>query len=203
MLRWALWAALLCPAGALRALVPVATGSEEIELTAIANVWRRAGWDVTIAAIDDHPVVTCARGQRILADAAPDDLLDAQFEAIALPGGMPGASNLAACEPLLRLLRRHKVDNRWYGAICASPAVVFAQAAPDLLPSRATCHPAFSDALEQAVGCTALDERVVVDEAARCVTSRGPGTAIEFALELVRLVEGDDAANNVSGPMCV
>ena len=189
------------------ALVPIAPDSEELEATAIVNVLRRAGWDVTLASVGVKAgaPVTCARGQRLLADETLADAKARAYDIVVIPGGMPGASNLAADGDVMETLRRQKEKGGWYAAICAAPAVVFAQGSdPDLLPPRATCHPAFTQVLEEA-GCAAdaLTDRVVVDAARKCVTSRGPGTAIEFALKLVEVVEGSEAAEKVAAPMVV
>eukprot|EP00965_Chrysotila_dentata_P230649 6197891-Pleurochrysis_carterae.AAC.1 len=112
------------------ALVPIAPGSEELEATAIVNVLRRAGWSVTLASVGVPGMdpVSCARNQLLVPDAAIEapGILDSDYDAILLPGGMPGASNLAASSPLLERLRRQAAEKKWYGAICAAPAVVFA-----------------------------------------------------------------------------
>eukprot|EP00967_Tisochrysis_lutea_P086293 scaffold121525_cov34-Tisochrysis_lutea.AAC.2 len=184
------------------ALVPIAQGSEELEATAIVNVLRRAGWQVTLASVGvpaGEPV-ECARGQRLLVDQTIQQAAACEYDVVAIPGGMPGASNLGASEDVIAALQRQREAGAWYGAICAAPAVCLQPAG--LLPPHATCHPGFTQTLTDA-GCEDrdIDARVVVDDEWRCVTSRGPGTAIEFALKLVEVVQGPDAAAEVAAPM--
>jgi 4-methyl-5(b-hydroxyethyl)-thiazole monophosphate biosynthesis len=191
-----------CASAAPTALIPIAQGSEELEATAIVNVLRRAGWAVTLASVgvpEDAPV-ECARGQRLLVDATIEAAAARQYDVIAIPGGMPGAANLGVSDAVISALRRQREAGAWYGAICAAPAVCLQPAG--LLPPHATCHPGFTRTLSDA-GCSDADiaARVVVDDEWRCVTSRGPGTAIEFALKLVEIVQGPDAAKAVAGPM--
>lgn len=118
------------------------------------------------------------------------------FDLIAVPGGMPGASNIAACAPFMEMLKGHVEAGKVYGAICAAPAIVLLP--NGLLPegAPATCHPGFADKLP---ACS--EDRVVT--AGKLVTSRGPGTAIEFALALITQVLGEEKAAAVGGPMLV
>jgi len=179
------------------ALVPVADGSEEIETVAIVDTLRRAEVDVVLAAAGGDLAVTCSRRVRLLADARLSDVADRAFDLIAVPGGMPGAANLAASEDLGRLLDQQHARGGLIGAICAAPAVVLQPRG--LLAGRpATCHPAFLDRLDR--GGRREDRVVVADH---LVTSRGPGTAIEFALALVEQLRGRAARQAVATPMLV
>lgn len=175
-------------------LVPIANGSEEIEAVCIIDVLRRAGADVTVASVGEHQI-TASRGVKIVADCLIGDCRDREFDLIALPGGIPGAENLRDSQALVALLRRQAAAGKWYAAICAAPAVVLSH--HGLLHGRqATGHPAFSAQLTDG---RPLDARVVVD--GNCVTSQGPGTAIEFALTLVALLFDDAKAAEVAAPM--
>jgi 4-methyl-5(b-hydroxyethyl)-thiazole monophosphate biosynthesis len=117
------------------------------------------------------------------------------YDLIALPGGMPGAEHLRDSKELEVLLRHQKQEGRLYAAICASPAVVFEH--HGLLDQRrATCHPRFVHLLQNR---EAVDSRVVVE--GECITSRGPGSALEFALKLVELLYGVDKTKDVAEPM--
>jgi 4-methyl-5(b-hydroxyethyl)-thiazole monophosphate biosynthesis len=184
------------PATTPKVLVPIADGSEEIEAVCIIDVLRRAGADVTVASVGDRQI-TASRGVRIVADCRIEDCRTMDFDLIALPGGMPGAEHLRDSQTLLNLLRRHRAANGWYGAICAAPAVVLSY--HGLLGGcQATSHPAF---VEQLKDGQAIGSRVVVD--GKCVTSQGPGTAIEFALTLVALLMGKAKAAEVAAPMVI
>jgi len=114
---------------------------------------------------------------------------------VVLPGGMPGATRLGENADLARILKEQQARSSLIGAICAAPAVVL-QAQGFLDGQHATCHPAFVKDLQDA---SHASERVVVS--GNVVTSKGPGTAIEFALELVELVCGKDKRDEVEGPM--
>lgn len=173
-----------------KALVPIADGSEEIEVVCIVDTLRRAEVDVTVASVMGRTEITAARGTRIVADALIEDCTDAVYDVIALPGGIPGAEYLRDCAPLIRMVTAQRDSGRLYGAICASPAVA-------LLPHglvagrRATCFPSYLPVLAQAANVEAAEDRVVVD--GNLVTSRGPGTAIEFALMLIEILSDDPA----------
>jgi len=179
-----------------KVLVPVADGCEEIEAVTIIDVLRRAGADVTVASVGELRI-TASRGVRLVADTTIETCVDAVFDLIVLPGGMPGAEHLRDSELLITMLKRQEQAGRLFGAICAAPAVVLHHHGL-LAGRRATTHPGFADTLENR---GAVDSRVVVDGA--CVTSRGPGTALEFALKLVELLYGREKAAEVARPMVV
>ncbi len=180
-----------------KVLVPIAEGSEEIEAVCIIDVLRRAGAEVTVASVEKALEVTASRGVKIVADASIEDCSGKFFDLIVLPGGMPGAERLRDSKALADLLRRQKEAEKPYGAICAAPAVALQP--HGLLDGRkATTHPGFVDRLKDA---SAAESRVVAD--GNVVTSRAPGTAIEFALELVALLYGAEKADEVAGPMLV
>jgi len=179
-----------------KVLVPIADGSEEIEAVCIIDVLRRAGAEVTVASVDELQI-TASRGVKIVADAHIAECTDETYDCIALPGGMPGTEHLRDSEELIGLLKRQMDEGRLFAAICAAPVIVLKHHGL-LGRRRATGHPGFSDAL---VNRESVDSRVVVD--GNCVTSRGPGTAIEFALTLVELLYGKEKALEVAAPMLV
>ncbi len=179
------------------ALVPIANGSEEIEAVCIIDVLRRAGIDVTVASVEETAQVTASRQTRLVADALLADCVEPGYDLIALPGGMPGAEHLRDCVPLIDLLKAQRAAGRLYGAICAAPVVVL-QAHGLLARRKATAHPGVSGQLADQA---AVSQRVVVD--GNCITSRGPGTAIEFALVLVEALLGAQKAAEIGGQMLV
>jgi protein deglycase len=185
---------------AVRALVPIADGSEEIEAVCIIDTLRRANVDVTVASVMGRREIKAARGTRIVADVLIELCANETYDLIALPGGMPGAEHLRDSPQLLELLKRQRASGRLYGAICATPAVA-------LLPHglltgrRATCFPSFLPDLAAAPDVEAAEDRVVVD--ANLVTSRGPGTAIEFALKLIELLFDAETATTIGERMLV
>lgn len=177
-----------------KVLVPIADGTEELEAVCIIDILRRAGADVTVASVNALEI-TASRGVKLAADVLIADCSKDSYDLIALPGGMPGAEHLRDCEELVHLLKQQRESGKLYAAICASPAVVF-QPLGLLQGKKATCHPGRVDTLENK---EAVEQRVVVD--GNCVTSRGPGTALEFALKLVELLFGKKKLAEVSGPL--
>ena len=177
-------------------LVVIADGSEEIEAVCIIDVLRRAEASVTVASVGDIQV-TASRGVRLVGDCLISECLDTTFDLIALPGGMPGAENLRDSKELTQMLKKQHDEGRLYAAICASPAVILKH--HDLIGSRrATCYPSFTDSLDNK---ESINSRVVVD--GQCITSKGPGTAIEFSLKLVEQLFGKDKAAEIANDMVV
>ena len=177
-------------------LVPIADGIEDIESATIIDVLRRAGAEVTVASVSDTLQITASRQMKFVADAMIEDCKDKTYDLIALPGGLPGAEHLRDCATLIEMLKAQKSAGRLYAAICASPAVAFAS--HGLLDDKqATGYPSTLDQLPNAMA----DRRVVVD--GNCITSQGPGTALEFAVELVAQLFDDAKAKQVADPMIV
>lgn len=176
-----------------RVLIAIADGIEEIETAAISDTLKRAGAEITIAAVGRQQIVA-SRGLKIMADCLIDEI-DAVFDLIALPGGMPGAENLRNSTKLKQLLTDQLASGRLIGAICAAPAVVL-QRHGLIQGRRATCFPAYLELLDQPV-----DAPVVID--GNCITSQGPGTAIRFALSLVEGLFGAAKRAEVASQMLV
>lgn len=177
-----------------KVLVPVANGTEELEAITVIDVLRRAEIDVTVASVHELQI-KCSRGTNIVADKLLEECLDTPFDMIVLPGGIPGAENLRDSEPLIKLLALQKESGKYYAAICASPAVVF-QTHGLLEEKKATCYPSFAEQLEDR---SEAGSRIVVD--GNCVTSQGPGTALDFSLKIVALLLGQEKADEVAAAM--
>ena len=177
-------------------MVPVAQGIEEMEAITIIDVLRRAGAEVVVASVDQIDI-RAARGIQFKADCLITACMDRHFDLIALPGGIPGAENLKNSAPLAELLKRQAEKNLYYGAICASPAVVLHHLGL-VTPGAVTCHPGFAHFIDN--GNTA-DQPVVVS--GNCITSRGAGTALDFALELVALLYSEETVANVRGGLAI
>ncbi|MCQ2288492.1 MAG: DJ-1/PfpI family protein [Muribaculaceae bacterium] len=172
-----------------------ADGFEEIEALATVDVMRRAGMDVTLVSINATTQVTGAHGVKVEADALMEDVDAEQAEWLVLPGGMPGATNLMACEPLTSMLVAHHKAGGKVAAICASPAIVFAPLG--ILEGRnATCYPGM-----EAEGCGVnwQNDMVVVD--GNVVTGRGPAAACSFGFTIAAMSQGIDQAEAVAQGM--
>jgi protein deglycase len=168
-----------------RVLVPLAEGFEELEAVTIIDILRRAGIDVVVASLAGSPV-TGSHGIRLAADTPLGALAEQDFDMIALPGGMPGADHLKKDPRIAEIVQRLHAAGRPVAAICAAPMVLAAAGVLD--GRRATSYPGF---LKDADKATVVGDAVVVDGG--IITSRGPGTALDFALALVEELGGRDA----------
>ncbi len=157
-------------------LVPLAEGSEELEAVTLTDVLRRAAFDVTVAGLGPG-AVTCSRGVVLQPDTDLASVENAAFDLIVLPGGAAGADRLRADARLAAMLRRHRDADRWTGAICAAPSVLAAHG--HLEGRRATAFPGALEAFD------VESTEAPVESDGHVVTSRGPGTAMDFALALV------------------
>lgn len=175
----------------MRVLVPIANGSEEMEAVIIIDMLRRAGADVVVAG--DGDLITCSRRVRIVPDVTLDDILDDEvFDAIVIPGGSRGVTNLTENRSFEEVLTRHRKKNLLTGAICAAPLLLHELGflrAKDAI----TSHPSVADVLGRYAYTT---DRVAVSGS--IVTSRGAGTAIEFTLELIKVLFDDTTASKVA-----
>lgn len=171
-------------------LVPVAQGIEEMETITIVDVLRRSGATVIMASVDKIEI-TASRGVEFKADTLIESCLDESFDLIVLPGGIPGADNLKASKSLGTILKKQAEQKKYYGAICASPAVVLHPLGL-VTPGKVTCHPGFSNMIDNG---NIVDSNVVVDN--HCITSRGGGTALEFALTLVEILYSSEVRGGV------
>jgi protein deglycase len=175
-------------------LVPLATGFEETEAVAVIDVLRRAELRVSVVALGDRRVAG-SHGIVLEADATWDAAELASVTAVALPGGMPGTRGLAADERLLELIRRLDAEGRLVAAVCAAPLVL---AAAGVLRAPATSHPSVTAELD----LPGYREDRVVRNGSQ-ITSRGPGTALEWALALVAALVSPERAAELGRAMLV
>jgi len=176
-------------------LVPLAPGCEELEAVTIIDLLRRAGIEVTTAGLEPGPV-RCSRGTVLVPDAALDDVLERDFDMVVLPGGLPGADHLASDARVQALLKRMADADRYTAAICAAPKAL---AAAGLLDGRrATAYPGVMDALD-VPGLRYTGDPVTIDD--RVITSRGPGTAMDFTLTLIEQLAGRDQRDEVEAAL--
>ncbi|HYQ71944.1 MAG TPA: DJ-1 family glyoxalase III [Gammaproteobacteria bacterium] len=172
-------------------LVPLAQGCEELEAVTVVDLLRRAGINVVTAGLDTQ-AVRASRGVVLVPDVTLDEALQSDYDMIVLPGGLPGADHLADDARIIGLLQDMVTDGKYAAAICAAPRVL---ARAGLLEGRrATSYPG---ALDTAAipGLDYREEAVVTDD--KVVTSRGPGSAMDFALYLIELLEGKSTRDTV------
>jgi 4-methyl-5(b-hydroxyethyl)-thiazole monophosphate biosynthesis len=169
----------------------LAPGFEDLEAVTLSDLLRRAGVEVVLAGLQPG-LIQGARGLRVQPDAELDAVLERDFDMIALPGGLPGAEHLKNDARVQGLLKRLGAAGRYTAAICAAP-MALAQAG--LLDGRRiTSYPGVVERLA-IPGAACVTEGVVVD--GKVVTSRGPGTAMDFALTLVELLTGREQRDQV------
>ena len=156
----------------------MADGCEEIEGLTVVDIVRRAGIDITTISISDKKEVAGAHGIKFLADAKKDEVDFSTLDGIVLPGGMPGTINLGADETVDKVIREFAAGGKLVAAICAAPSVL--GQAGILNGKHAASYPGFEPKL---TGAVTSEDPVVQD--GNVITSRGMGTAIAFALEIV------------------
>lgn len=174
-------------------LVAIGTGSEEIETACAVDTFVRCGAQVTLASVEPSTTVKMSRGMRYVADILITEIdQSVQYDAICLPGGMPGAERLRDCEELIDMIKK---SDGIVAAVCAAPAVVLAH--HGMLHGKvATCYPMkeFRDALP-----TQGDGDVVKD--GKIITGSGPGTALRWALKVVDALYGQQKADEIGKQM--
>ncbi len=173
-----------------KVIIIVAPGFEEVEAVTPLDFLRRAGIEVFAAGLASREV-TGSHGITLLCDGTLSEAPD-KIDGVVIPGGMPGASNIAENPEAAKLIRRVYQEGGLVAAICAAPAVVLGGTGI-LSGRRATCFPGFHDRLGQDV--QHASDRIVRD--GNIVTSQGPGTAAEFAVEIIRYFLGDQAAEKI------
>src|SRR5512142_2383119 len=164
------------------ALVLFADGSEELEAVTVINILRRGGVNVTVAGLHSG-ILRGARGTMLQPDTTLDEALTHSYDMVVLPGGQPGANNLRSDARVIKLVQQMAANGRYVSAICAAPAVL---ATAGLLDGkRAASFPGSLDAFPKV-----LRQPEAVVEDGKLITSRGPGTAMDFALTLVERLAG-------------
>lgn len=184
-----------------RILVPIAPGTEEMEAITVIDILTRAGYQVTVASADFDGSLTmkASRGVTLTADCTLVDIADEEFDAVVLSGGVGGAEVFRDSTVLIEIVRQQKYDGRLVAAICAAPAIVLQH--HDLFPGAImTCHPNFQDNIPADL---LRARRVTYDVLNNLLTSQGPGSALEFAIEIIIQLSGKELARQVAEPMVV
>ncbi len=176
-------------------LVPLAQGCEELEAITITDLLVRAGINVTSCGLDEQPV-KAARGTTIIPDTCIEKIRGKSFDLIVLPGGLPGADHLRDNETLQSMIKKQAQENRYLAAICAAPKAL---AAAGILEGKtATGFPGVLEALNNPA-ITLSNKAIEID--GKVITSRGPGTAMDFTLSLIELLEGRKKRNEVESQL--
>ncbi len=174
-----------------KVLVPLAQGCEELEAVTIIDLLRRAKIDVTTAGLDKQTVIA-SRGVKLVPDTDLDSALKQDYDMIVLPGGLPGADYLDNDPRIQALLKKMAGNHKYTAAICAAPKALANAGVLD--GKKATCYPGFLDDMDLP-NTIITNEAVVID--GKVITSRGPGTAMDFALTLIETLLGKQKRDEV------
>jgi 4-methyl-5(b-hydroxyethyl)-thiazole monophosphate biosynthesis len=174
-------------------LIPLAQGCEELEAVTMIDLLRRANVKVTVAGLEKGPV-TASRGVVLMPETTLDAVLDQDFDLVVLPGGLGGAQRLEADQRITALLRRMTEQGRYVAAICAAPKVLVSAG---LVKGREVT--AYPGVLDDQSGVRLSSAAVVRD--GTFITSRGPGTAMDFALTLIDLLCGRETRDTVEAAL--
>ena len=170
--------------------VPLANGFEEVEAITIIDICRRAEIEVTIAGVEGLNI-SGSHNIIVTADIEIQNINPNEFDMIVLPGGLPGAETLANNPIVQKILKEQKSKNGLIGAICAAP---YALHKAGVLDGEYTCYPSWENKINpdnyQSV------ENIVKD--GNIITSKGVGTSLCFALELVKILKGSKVHRDIS-----
>lgn len=167
-----------------------AEGFEEVEALAVVDLVRRAGMEAVTVSVSDKKEVKSSHGITVTTDKLIDEIDFSKGDMIFLPGGIPGTPNLEKCEKLTRNIREYDRQGKRLAAVCAAPSIYGKMGL--LEGKKATCFPGFEKELK---GAVLVDDRVVTD--GNITTGRGMGTTIDLGLEIVRLFQGEKAAEEL------
>lgn len=169
----------------------LAPGYEEVEMLTVVDMVRRAKLDIDMVSITDQREVTSSHNVTVVADKLFSEVDFSTAQMLILPGGMPGTTNLRAYEPLCKQLQAFAADDdKWVAAVCAAPTVLGDLGILD--GRKATCYPSFADKL---ICGEYLEQPVVRD--GHVITSRGMGTCIEFAGEIITALKDATTAEQI------
>ncbi len=172
-------------------LVLIAHGTEDMEAVIVIDILRRAGVLVRVAG--ENEIITCAHGIKIIPDVLFDHLIEEEFfDAIIIPGGSEGVESLSSNPHIEKLLQIQSQRGGIIAAICAAPTII-AQFNLAKRGSRITSHFSVEGQFEK---YNYLHENVVVDR--NIITSRGAGTAFEFALALVEILVSEATKTKIA-----
>lgn len=174
--------------------IHLAEGFEEIEAITVVDVLRRVGINAEIVSVTNKREVCGSHNITVIADSLFENIDYSKGDMIVLPGGMPGTLNLSKHSGLIKKITEYNVQGKWVAAICAAPSIL---GKLGLLKDRdASCYPGFEEQLE---GARVSYQTVVQSD--NIITSRGPGTAIEFSLKIVEVLKNIEILKELKNSM--
>lgn len=177
-----------------RILVPLGNGFEELEAISVIDVLRRTGCEVVIASLNENLEVISQGKVKIIAQMLLSQIQVEDFDGVVLPGGWEGTQNFIASSQLSQIIHELKNQNKIIAAICAAPFALFKMGI--LGEKNFTCYPGIEKMIDNP---NYTQRNVVVD--GNLITSRGPATALEFALHLGEVFAGKEKAKEVGEGM--
>lgn len=175
----------------MKAMVLLANGFEELEGITQIDFLRRAGVEVTSVSITEDKRVTGRSMIVVEADEILSKINTQEYDIVILPGGLKGMENLRDDERVRELLVSYNEEKKWIASICAAPSVPGGLGI--LKGKNCICYPGFEDRLQ---GSRIVNEKVVQD--GHIITSKGPGTSLDFALKLIEVLCGADKASEIA-----
>jgi protein deglycase len=173
-----------------KVVVPIAQGFEEIEAVTVIDILRRADVEVTVAGVSPDPI-TGRNGIKLVADCPVADVKAAEYDMVVLPGGAEGTAHLAKCASTRQLIKDAAQQGKYLAAICAAPTVLSGLGLIE--GKRVTSHPSVENDLGKV---SYTQDRIVID--GKLITSRSPGTAMEFAMALAELLAGKEKVAEIN-----
>lgn len=173
----------------------LAAGFEEVEALAVVDVLRRGNQDVETVSVNAERVVTGAHGISVKADCMLKDVLGSEADFLILPGGLPGAQNLADCRELVDWVQRHLNEGGNVAAICAAPALVLGKLTTGR-KYKMTCYPGFESYLPNAE----MQKGGVVEDG-NLITGKGPAFAVCFGLSILKKCASEELMDEVAAGM--
>jgi 4-methyl-5(b-hydroxyethyl)-thiazole monophosphate biosynthesis len=170
-------------------LGPLANGFEETEAIAIIDICRRGDIEVIVAGVDSSTIMG-AHDISINTDCLIEEVNVNALDMIALPGGWGGTESLASNKTVQSILKQMKKSDKYIGAICAAP---YALDAAGVLSDNFTCYPS----IETKIRLDGYDKNTGTIIDGKIITSQAVGTAVCFALEIVKILKGDEAYHNL------
>jgi len=175
-----------------KVLVLLAQGCEEIEAVTPIDLLNRANFEVITASLDEEKVIHASHGALLMAQKTLDEVLSEDFDMVVLPGGLPGADNLANDARVVQLVKNMAQKGKYVSTICAAPYILARNGLLD--GKKATAYPGFLKK-EEYPQVEICDSAVVVS--GNIITGRGPGVAMDFALKLIEVLGGVELRNAV------
>ena len=173
----------------MKILIPLAEGFEEIEAVTVIDLLRRAGFEIVTAALKRNPV-TGAHNITVFADRLLDEILDEKFNAVVLPGGMPGSTNLKNDQRIIAIIQKISKSGGLTAAICAAPIVL--ENAGIMKDKKYTCYPGY----EKEISGHYINNETVSDGSV--ITGKGAGCAIGFSLKIIEYLKDAETARKIN-----